>query len=450
MDGLIYICIATHGAFISSRHQNSLLMRTEHSTISPPRDLNVTKFTIAVPGTTGQNFSAECKKAYELLKRNPDYPQEKMTQKLKEIFIESIPSRKATNQEWRDKKEAFWVDTAASPSLSGKIETGSRFMNKSFQVDESPSSKLYSVKILNGPLRGSNIIEYDFLLRSGVDLYKLRINENRFTTLSNGKKLLIDFTLDDLFKILVELGINDVYIIDPSCNVDDEHLDETQQDFRANRAARRTYTKNEGFYNNSFDNPFTENFVRDDDGNLVSENVLKKANEDYYGQTNEDYDEPVKNNCTPCKAGVKSSNNTDLGLPCCPTIVNQYLGLTPKNTKQNTSSSYLQPPTSYKNSIYSSVPSGSNEFKQYDTVFVMLNGKMQEGSIRKISGIYAEVDFDPTTTDGVEFQVFKLDELRKNRGGSKTKRKRYNRKHKSKKHKNKKYHTKKYYKKQKK
>jgi hypothetical protein len=431
MTDYIYVCISVHGAFIPSRSTSYI---TSHvSTIDPPRGLEVMKFTITVPGTTGQNFSDECAKANTVLSKNPSYDPEKMTALLTKTFQKTIPDRKANSQLLRNDKESMFGDTAAnSAGISGVLETG-KLVNKSFQVEPTPSLKLYSVKILNGQYRGQNIIEYDFLSQMSI-LHALQIDDSRFETLKNGKKLLINFTLDELLNIILLLGIRYVYIIDPSCAVDDDNL----ESLRANRYARLVYSKdvNSGIMPDQ--NQFVDHYVRDSSGYLVPpDNTVKPKKGKQVSIPEIQENQENIESCKKCPDGKGS-------FSCCETV-KEWLGMKTKEPKyqqvQLQESEYQEPEPSPHSAAYqeqykyrdapvkSQKMSSSGNFNQYEDVRV--NGKL--GSIRSINGNNAVVDFDDGSSN-----TYKLNEITKIGGSKKTKKNRKNKKTK-KNRKNKKY-----------
>jgi hypothetical protein len=429
MSDYIYVCISVHGAFIPSK--SSSYVTSHVSTIDPPRGLDVMKFTIAVPGTTGQNFSDECAKANTVLSKNPSYDPERMTDLLTKTFQKTIPDRKANSQLLRIDKESMFGDTAAkSEGISGILETG-KLVNKSFQVDPTPSLKLYSVKILNGPYRGQNIIEYDFLSQMSI-LHALRIDDSRFQTLKNGKNLLIDFTLDELLNIILLLGIRYVYIIDPSCAVDDDNL----ESLRANRYARLVYSKDVSSGIMPDQNQFVDHYVRDSSGYLAppdnTVDIKKKGKKVSIPENIE--------SCKKCPDGKG-------GFNCCETV-KEWFGMNTKEPKYqqvqlqeseyqelepepepNPHSAAYQEQYKYRDApIKSQKMSSSGNFKQYENVRV--NGKV--GSIRNINGNNVVVDFQDGSSN-----TYKLNQITKIGGSKRTKKNR--KKNKSKKNKNKKY-----------
>ena len=323
-NDLIYICIAVHGAFIPTRR--GAVSENTISTIEPPLGLNVTKFTIAVPGTTGFNFSEECKKASLALNTIPNYNPEKMTRKLQKIFKESIESRIQASQYNRDKKRSMFGDSASlSPDISGILESGDRIMNKSFQVDPNPSMKLYKVKILNGEFAGRNILEFDFLESYRI-IRKLHLSEDRFTVLSNGKNLLTDFDLNDIMLILKGLGITNVYIIDPSCNVDDDFLEE----LRENRHARSNFARDLRTGTLPQNNPEIDHFVRGRQDALVVQRFYPEPKNQRPGSsklvmtqqptTQQPMRLPVpERDCKPC-------DDNNISLDCCAKSVQNLFG----------------------------------------------------------------------------------------------------------------------------
>jgi hypothetical protein len=352
-NNLIYICIAVHGAFIPTRR--GAVSENAISTIEPPLGLNVTKFTIAVPGTTGVNFSEECKKASLALKTIPNYDPEKMTRKLRKIFEESIDTRNQNSQHFRDQKSSLFGDTASlSPDISGILESGDRIMNKSFQVDENPSMKLYKVKILNGVFAGRNILEFDFLESYGIN-QKLHLSEDRFTELKNGKNLLIDFSLDELMLILKGLGIINVYIIDPSCNVNDDFLEE----LRENRNSRSKFARDQRTGTLPENNPEIDHFARGRQDVLVLQRYYPEPKNQRPGLSNSSKlamtqqptaQQPMslsapERDCKPC-------DDNSINLDCCFKGVKKIFGYSEPShsyTTPNLASSARQTSSSSRN-----------------------------------------------------------------------------------------------------
>ena len=58
---------------------------------------------------------------------------------------------------------------------------------------------------------------------------------------------------------------------------------------------------------------------------------------------------------------------------------------------------------------------------QYDSVYIMVNGKRCQGNIQQINGNNAIVEIDPACSNGIRTQTVSLDTLKKIQGGRKIK-----------------------------
>lgn len=96
-----------------------------------------------------------------------------------------------------------------------------------FLTEENVDTQLFSIEILNGPYMGKNIISKSFFenndlttFQTGSPYYQNYLDNKVWHSLSdNSDSVLKQISLFELFIILKQLGINNVYIIDPSCAI---------------------------------------------------------------------------------------------------------------------------------------------------------------------------------------------------------------------------------------
>jgi len=237
---ITYICIKTHGTVIPNTFTTKKEMIASEiiSYLSlSPENLTVTKLNIACPGKTGFNLSPECIEASRILSKpktrnasnnNPDF----MTQRLLEIYEESIPSRLNDDRinaiESQLNKSIVHRDVATCNNFRPTIETNETdFTNKMFLTEENVDTQLFSIEILNGPYMGQNIISKSFFennglttFQTGSPYYQNFLDNRVWQPLSDSSDLVLkQISLFELFIILKQLGINNAYIIDPSCAI---------------------------------------------------------------------------------------------------------------------------------------------------------------------------------------------------------------------------------------
>ena len=236
MSRTIYICIKTHGFIVPTKETNPNIVESTVSYLTPPRELTVTKFNIACPGTTGFNFSPECSKAKQLLDINPNIDQNTVLKTISEELQNSLPNRVKIDKTLYNQKANPFRDTSTNSSkYSGIIETN-KLLNKIYQIDEDISKELFSIDILNGPFKEQNILNYDFLKQNINGFSKFFVEDDWFT-LSNGTKVLYQLSLTDFLLLLVNLKITTVCLIDPSCSINMGNVESA----RASRGMKRSY-----------------------------------------------------------------------------------------------------------------------------------------------------------------------------------------------------------------
>ncbi len=236
MSRTIYICIKTHGFIVPSKETNPNIVESTVSYLTPPRELIVTKFNIACPGTTGFNFSPECSKAKQLLDANPNIDQNTVLKTISEELQNSFPNRVKIDKTLYNQRANPFRDTSTNSSkYSGIIETD-QLLNKIYQIDEDISKEIFSIDILNGQFKEQNILNYNFLQKNIKGFSKFFVEDDWFT-LSNGTKVLYELSLTDLLLLLVNLKITNVCLIDPSCSINMGNITSA----RASRGMKRSY-----------------------------------------------------------------------------------------------------------------------------------------------------------------------------------------------------------------
>jgi hypothetical protein len=239
INEITYICIKTHGTVIPNHLNSKQTIASEIISYLSlnSSDLLVTKFNIACPGKTGFNLSPECEEVSKILnmpntRNNIASIPDLVTNQLLKIYEESIPSRirdDTSNAVASMKsREIVRRDVATCSNIRPTIENNeTSFTNKMFLSEENIDTELFSIEILNGKYKGQNMISRSFF--ESNDLINLQINspyyQNYFDKSvwemlsDNSDYVLKQISLFELFVLLKYLGINNVYIIDPSCAV---------------------------------------------------------------------------------------------------------------------------------------------------------------------------------------------------------------------------------------
>jgi len=245
-EEIIYICINLHGAVFGSG-----LTKSSPELLIPPQEIRIQKLTINIPGTTGLNTKLEYRAAKDLIERNPDILPETMARELIKVYKDSIPARRVQDlylhkkEKEEDKRRAIYRDSTLC-SIEGQqfIEPNSlgQFFNKTYEIDIRYMDELFSIEILNGELQGYNIINRDF-----IEMYFSghHFTQDRWYTFPDGTTVLKEISLQEIISILVEIGIFNVFIIDPSCSNNFDSATSTGQRAMKQSAMKRTFSGQE-------------------------------------------------------------------------------------------------------------------------------------------------------------------------------------------------------------
>ena len=222
-ENVIYICINMHGALYPTSNTDPTPIKLRNPTF-----MNVQKFSITFPGTTGLNDSQECKKAKELLQYEEFITPKRMTTELMKTYNNSVPERRKDDLSIRKKSDIKQhigdISRYSIPCQEYMEPQQDVFFFKSYEIDENYSRQLFSVDILNGPFTGTNILDYNFLSRYYPSI--LGVNPTDLFTFPNGLRVLKEIELSELLYLLYSIGITNVFIIDPTCsnNIDAKNL----------------------------------------------------------------------------------------------------------------------------------------------------------------------------------------------------------------------------------
>jgi len=214
-EEVIFICMNLHGALLSTSETNATPIK-----LAAPNYINVAKFSVTFPGTTGLNFSPECQRAKNLLEAEQFVNAKRMTSELLKTYQQSIPERRKDDMRVRKQSPTYeHIGDTAMCSINGQEFMEPQrglFYFKSYEIDKDYEKKLFSIEILNGRFVGENILDYNFLLKYYPKVLSAGVDD--IFTFSNGLKVLKEINLDELFILLKGIGITNVYIIDPSCS----------------------------------------------------------------------------------------------------------------------------------------------------------------------------------------------------------------------------------------
>ena len=236
-ENVTYICINMHGSLYPTSTDDYTPIK-----LANPTFMNVQKFTITFPGTTGLNDSPECKKAKELIQREEFVTPKRMETELMKVYNSSLSERKKDDSSIKkksDPKQHIGDISTVSIKYHEPMEPQQGvFFFKSYEIDQDYTADLFSVAILNGRFKGENILDYNFLSRYYPSI--IGADPSEFFTFQNGLKVLKEIELSELLHLLYSIGITNVFIIDPSCsnNIDAKNLREERRMKRAEIQAR--------------------------------------------------------------------------------------------------------------------------------------------------------------------------------------------------------------------
>jgi hypothetical protein len=381
-----YICIHTHGTIIPTEQPNPNRTETTVSYLIPPTNLTVNKLSIACPGTTGFGDSPEYSKLKALLNKDPYITPEVVTPILIDTFNESKQSRIMYDRSLAMQGNSSYRDTTTSGvNCSAELEN-ERIINKVYDIDTNDLPIGITIEIMNGQFKGQNILSYNFL-RTNLPKLPIYDDDDDWYISNTNEKIYKKISLDNLLKILASLKLKNVYLLDPSCNVSGTSRD--------SRAFKLNYmrTKNQDPYQLSrkTTNSVTQvemptHTKRDQCINCVEE-TLK------YGS-----------NCCKGTGKLLATGATNISKGT------NYLSQIPVSSMRMDSRTVKK----YNQGL---------DYKQYDSVYIMVNGRRCQGNIRQVNGNNAIVDIDPDCSNGISTQTVSLDQLEK-MGGRKIKTKR--------------------------
>ena len=254
-----YICINTHGALYPSSTDDYTPIK-----LANPTFMNVEKFTITFPGTTGFGGSEECEKAKELTESEEFITSKRMETELKKTYFENIPKRRRMDSIIKKsnlEEHIGDVSKSSIPYHEPMEPQQGAFFFKSYEIDQIYTRNLFSIDILNGRFAGSNILDYNFLSKYYPSI--LAADSSEFFTFPNGIRVLKEIELSELLYLLYSIGITNVFIIDPSCsnNIDAKNLREERRMKRAEIQARAQKNSRSGTII-SMDEPSTNSICK--------------------------------------------------------------------------------------------------------------------------------------------------------------------------------------------
>lgn len=236
-ESITYICINMHGSLYPTSNTDFTPIK-----LANPTFMNVQKFSITFPGTTGFNDSPECMKAKELIHREEFITPKRMETELMKTYNKSISERKKDDLSIKKKSDPkqHISDTSrySIPCQEFMEPQQGVFFFKSYEIEQDYDANLFSIAILNGRFAGSNILDYNFLSTYYPSI--LGVDPSELFTYPNGLRVLKEIELSELLYLLYSIGITNVFIIDPSCsnNIDAKNLRDERRMKRAEIQAR--------------------------------------------------------------------------------------------------------------------------------------------------------------------------------------------------------------------
>jgi len=222
-ENVIYICINMHGSLYPTSSSDPTPIKLRNPTF-----MNVQKFSITFPGTTGLNDSPEFVRAKELIQREEFITPKRMETELLKTYYNSMESRRKDDLSIKKKSDPKQhisdISRYSIPCQEYMEPQQGVFFFKSYEIDQDYDADLFSIYVLNGPFAGTNILDYNFLSRYYPSI--LGADPNDLFTFPNGLRVLKEIELSELLYLLYSIGITNVFIIDPSCsnNIDAKNL----------------------------------------------------------------------------------------------------------------------------------------------------------------------------------------------------------------------------------
>ena len=211
-----YIYIHTHG---NAEPTDPIEGNQTAIMISSLPGINIQKFTIAHPGTLGMETGVELAAITQALEENTNMQPDMANYILDEAYKSSIKIRRKKDYIHHINPENVTParDVSMTTTTWNRIEPiNGYFFLKNYMVIEGDGSYSFKgIEILNGPFKGQNILDFDFLITYSPELLQ---KKSDFIKIINGKKMLTLINTIELFRLLRNIGLFNVYIIDPTCS----------------------------------------------------------------------------------------------------------------------------------------------------------------------------------------------------------------------------------------
>jgi hypothetical protein len=221
MDNLVtYICINMHSACIPTNFETG--NQTPRMIENPdPRIFSMQKYTVAFPGFNGMKKMGECGYARETMERLPNITPEYMADALKMYFDESKLHRNKVEQRRTDMKCARDANMCGVKGWDQMEPKNDFFYYKKYEIDEKDKD-FRSIEVLNGPLKGVNILNYRFLSRHlplPENIANLVDESNIEYFIQDNIRVLKSIDLMQLMQLLKHISLSNVFVIDVGCSV---------------------------------------------------------------------------------------------------------------------------------------------------------------------------------------------------------------------------------------
>jgi len=185
-----------------------------------PRILIMNKYTVAFPGYVGIENMKECDYAQKMLTENPGITPDDMHMSLRSLF-DACKGARLEKEQYTKKNVANEKQFMRGASMCDvkdwrqKEPIYGHFYYKKYYIDPKMHN-LHSIEVLNGPHKGANLLNYDFLSMNFPSWMEIREGD---THIFSDGEVIKSIDLFELANLLEHIGITNVFIIDPSCSL---------------------------------------------------------------------------------------------------------------------------------------------------------------------------------------------------------------------------------------
>lgn len=195
---MTYVCINMHAGVLTTDpangNQSPQMIRNPDPTI-----FSMKKYTVAFPGYEGFEKMKECDYAKHMINETPHITSENMAIALQSFFVASKRFRLLAE------KDATEYYNIHSPELSNnrgatmcdvkgwdQIEPrNGNFYYKTYVIDKEMEN-MHSIEVINGPFKGTNLLDYHFLkgILNSLKIIKKLITPDNLFAFKNGTQVI--------------------------------------------------------------------------------------------------------------------------------------------------------------------------------------------------------------------------------------------------------------------